>query len=446
MPPAPQDPGPLLASHPVAPADVLIVVGLAFFLGLAFEDFYAQRGIDRPGGVRTFPVLALAGLALYLIDPRHVLAFVAGLLVLGAWLYGYYVHGKLTGRGTTAASGETEGEGLGLMASACNLVAYLLGPIVLLQPAWLAVAITVGAVLLLGARERLHGLARRIPLAEITTLGEFLILTGVILPILPREPVASFTDITPHAVWLAVVVVATLSYGSYLLQRLISPRRAVLWAAVLGGLYSSTATTVVFSRRARATAAGRAELHAGIVLATALMYLRIGLVVAAFNLTLARGLAPFLTGLALAGMTVAAWILRREDRQASPGEAPEPPRNPLELSAALVFAVFFIVIAIVSPLVRSMFGRAGVYMLAAIVGVADIDPFVLSLAQGSVHGMPLPVMIVAILLAASSNNLLKAAYAGWFAGWRGSRVPIVALVALAGAGLLLAAGVARSAG
>jgi uncharacterized membrane protein (DUF4010 family) len=409
-----------------SPAQVALVLGLAFFLGLAFEDFYAQRDLRRPGGVRTFPVLALAGLALYLVEPAHALAFGAGLLVLGAWLFAFY------------ARGDT----FGLMAPVCNVVAYVLGPIVLLQPAWLALTITVGTVLLLGAREHLHALARRIPLREITTLGEFLVLTGVILPILPRTPVTPFTTITPREVWLAVLVVATLSYASYLLQRLTTPRRAVLWTSVLGGLYSSTATTVMLARRAREGAGSRDELHAGIVLATALMYLRILLVTAVFNLALARGLAPFLLGLAAAGIALAAAMLRRGDRGTPLAAAPEPPRNPLELSAAFVFAACFIAIAVASPWVRSAFGRAGVYALAALVGVIDIDPFVLSLAQGSVHGLPPPVMVIAILIAASSNDVLKAVYAGAFGGWRSTAAASSSLLALAAAGVALAAAIA----
>jgi uncharacterized membrane protein (DUF4010 family) len=307
------------------------------------------------------------------------------------------------------------------------------------------VTVAVTTVLLLGAQERLHSLARRIPLSEFSTLGKFLVLTGVMLPILPREPVTRFTDITPYAVWLAVVVVATLSYGSYLLQRFTSTKRAVLWSASLGGLYSSTATTVVLSRRARQTLGGRHELHAGILLATSLMYLRVGIVVAVFHLALARSLAPYLAGLSAVGLVLTGLLLRGRAASEPDAPAPEAPRNPLELSAALIFAVLFVVISVVSPWCRAQFGHAGVFALAAIVGVTDIDPFVLSIAQGSVREMPLPIMMAAILVAASTNDLLKALYAGGFAGWRRSLAPMLALTLLAGLGLAaagwLAAGV-----
>src|SRR5476651_1457968 len=113
------------------------------------------------------------------------------------------------------------------MVPACNLMAYLLGPIMLLQPIWVAIAFTVIAVLLLGARERLHEFAQRLPAGETATAGKFLVLTGIVLPLLPNQPVTSLTTITPFQVWLAVVAISTLSYGSYLAQRYLWPSRGI---------------------------------------------------------------------------------------------------------------------------------------------------------------------------------------------------------------------------
>ena len=107
------------------------------------------------------------------------------------------------------------------------------------------------------------------------------------------------------------------------------------------------------------------------------------------------------------------------------------PTNPLELPSALIFAVLFVVISIVSTWVAAKFGSTGIYALAAIVGVTDIDPFVLSIAQGGVAHLELSSAAIAVLIAASSNNLLKAAYAAGFAGWRRSLASIASLVILA---------------
>ena len=230
-------------SGEVAPERLALLLGLSFFFGLAFEELYARTARPRPGGVRTFPLLALAGAGLYFVEPVRALAFAAGLLVLGAWLYAYYVERLAESRAAGAAEA-------GLMVPACNLLAFLLGPVTFLQPIWVSVGFTVIAVLLLGARDRLHELAARLPPGETTTAGKFLILTGIVLPLLPNQPVSALTTITPFQVWLAVVAVSTLSYGSYLVQRYVWPAHGLWLAAVLGGLYSSTATTVMLSRRA----------------------------------------------------------------------------------------------------------------------------------------------------------------------------------------------------
>ena len=105
-------------------------------------------------------------------------------------------------------------------------------------------------------------------------------------------------------------------------------------------------------------------------------------------------------------------------------KAATPPANPLELGAAAIFATLFVVISLASAWARSHYGATGVYVLAAIVGVSDIDPFVLSLAEHGAGQLPVAVGIAAILIAASSNNLLKAGYAAAFAGLRASAAPV----------------------
>lgn len=424
------------------PQTLVLILGLSFFLGLAYEDFYARRGLRRPGGVRTFPLLALLGTVLYVVDPVHVLAFTAGLLVLGSWLYAWYrrrtrpVRSQAESESREAgATGAEPLGGSGLVGPVCNLLAYVIGPIALLQPSWVPVSLTVSAVLLMGARDPLHALARHISFDEIATFGKFLILAGIVLPLLPDEPVTTLTTLTPHQVWTAVVVISALSYASYLAQRYVSPTGGILVAAVLGGLYSSTATTVVLARQLRDDPEASSDIRAGIVLATALMYLRVEIVIAVFNLALARAFAPWLLGLFALGVGLAAacyWLAR--GRQSATTTA-APPTNPLELRTAFVFALTFVVVSVSATWVKTRFGHAGVYWLAAVVGITDIDPFVLSLAQGSVQNMMITAMMAAILIAAASNNVLKAAYAIAFAGLRASLAPLVALGVLAAVSL-----------
>jgi uncharacterized membrane protein (DUF4010 family) len=420
-----------------SPVSIALLLGLSFFLGLAFEDFFAQSTRRRPGGIRTFPMLALAGGVLYLLDPAHFVPFTAGLVILGAWLVIYY-------RAYVGAPDEQGEPTAGIVVLILNVHAYLLGAVALALPPWIAVTMTVVSVLLLTGREQLHALARRIRIPEIVTAGQFLILTGIVLPLLPNQPVTALTPITPRQVWLALVVVCTFSYVSYLAQRYWAAAAGGLWMAALGGLYSSTAATVVLARQAKAEPALQHQAQAGITLATAVMYLRILAIVAIFNFALARTLALPLCTLSLAGLVFCA--LQYRLGKGTGKEPVEPMRlatstNPLELGAAAIFAVLFVAVSLISTVAKSQFGISGIYALAAIVGVSDIDPFVLNLVQGGVAGVENTGLAAAILIAASSNNILKAVYAAGFAG-RATGTSAGALIALAVAGFAAALAVA----
>lgn len=402
----------------------VLLLGLSLFFGLAFEEFYRSAGEQRPGGIRTFPMLALAGGVLYLLDPARLLPFIAGFFVLGAWLFAYY-------RDRLNARDRKEPVNAGLMVLACNVHAYLLGAVALAFPSWMSVGMTVVAVLLFTEREQLHALAHKVETSEIVIAGQFLILTGLVLPLLPDQPVTELTRITPHQVWLALLAVCTLSYASYLVQRVLAPAEGDLWMALLGGLYSSTATTVVLARRAKAAPAQLAKARAGITLATAIMYVRVLMIVAVFNLPLARALAPTMLGLCVVGLIAAALQYRHVASSASTPSEPTPARNPLELGAAALFAGLYVFISLASAWVGSEYGRSGIFMLAAVVGVSDIDPFVLNLAQGGAAELTSGALAAAILIATASNNLLKASYTALFAGWRASVPAVASLAALA---------------
>ncbi len=411
---------------------MLLLLGLGFFLGLAFEEFYARANQKRPGGIRTFPLLALTGALLYQLDPDHLVPLSVGLVALSAWLTCYYWQ----------HINETDVAGfpnVGLMVPICNVLAYLLGPVAMAEPPWVAVGATVVTVLLLTAREGLHGFAHRVELGEIVNAGRFLLLTGLVLPLLPDTPVTDLTNITPHQVWLAVVAVCTVSYVSYLLQRYVAPASAGLLTAVLGGFYSSTATTVVLARRARHEPTASWQIQVGIILATAVMYLRLLVIIAVFNRPLALAAAPPFLGLSASAVLAAAgWYWLGRAGQPKQTEA-NVPANPLEVGAAVAFAALFIAVSVASSWAVQQFGTAGIYALAVIVGVSDIDPFVLSLAQHGDGQISIHAGVIAILLATSSNNVLKAVYAAAYSGGRRLIGPVAALLLLAVGGIAVAA-------
>jgi uncharacterized membrane protein (DUF4010 family) len=191
---------------------------------------------------------------------------------------------------------------------------------------------------------------------------------------------------------------------------------------------------VALARQQAASPQPRAELAGGIVSATAVMYLRIEVVTALFNPALARALLPALLALCALGALVAAWLWSRSTASTA-APATLAAINPLQLGTAALFAGLFVLLAVATQWVSHTLGAGGVFALAAVSGLTDIDPFVLSLAQGSVPGMSLPALAAAILLAASSNNVLKGCYALLFGGGRRCLRPALALFTLGAIGL-----------
>lgn len=412
------------------------LLALGFFFGLAFEEYFSGSRIKPPGGIRTFPLLALIGALLFALDPERKLLLIAGLVILGLWLAIYYRQ-RLTSGLTATDDKENESAQLdgGIMAPVCNVIAFLLGPVTLTAPLWVPISVSVLAVLLISAREPLHRFAATLRDGEIVTLAKFLIIIGIVLPLLPDTPVTSLTDITPYQVWLAVVAVSTLSYASYLVQRFIAPDHGIFISAALGGLYSSTATTVILSRRAASASQDTNHLQSAIVLATSIMFLRILVVVGVFNLELATILLLPLGLLCTLGLATSYAIHQMGGSGDGSKNLASPPTNPLEITTAITFAGLFIVLSVSVAWAKSHFGEEGLFLLGALAGVTDVDPFVLNLAQGA-GALDLRAAATAILVAASSNNMLKAIYTLSLSGRRHGIKPALTLFTLAASGLV----------
>lgn len=412
-----------------------LAIAMAIVMGLAFEGIYKREERTSPGGIRTFPTLTVLGLVLYFVEPRNLVPYVAGLVAVSLWLYAHIR--------SEPALREPAGDlpRPGLMVPATNLLAYTFGPAALTQPAWVVVAVAVATVLLLESRSPLHRWVQQVPSDEVFTLGKFLILAGVILPLLPDHPVSDWTPITPFNAWLALVAVSSLSYGSYLLQRYGPARLGAFWPAILGGAYSSTVATVALAReqaRLGTLAHARPDLTIGIVAATAVMYVRFLIIIAFFNPQLAWLLLPPTTVCFALATAICGWQWLRPRRQAAPPVTKLPATNPLQLGAAVTFAASYVMLAVASAWVGRNFGQRGLYTLATFTGFTDANPFVLSLAQGGVSGLPLRAAAAATLLAASSNNVLKGCYALAFGGVRAARPAALTLFLLAAVGVGLA--------
>jgi uncharacterized membrane protein (DUF4010 family) len=315
-----------------------------------------------------------------------------------------------------------------------GLATFLVGALVYYGHFWIATALSVVSLMLLELKSALEKLANRIPSEEIFTFAKFLLLTAVILPVLPNQEFGRF-HINPFKTWLVVVAVSTISYGSYVLQRVTKERGGVVLAAILGGAYSSTVTTVVVSRRA----AREEHPHlfaGGILIASGVMYLRLFALVSLFNHRLVATLAPAFLALGGLAIGVGWYWSRRPDASASQVKREFVPKNPLELVAAFGFAALFLAMLVATQLAVTYLGKAGVDMLAAIMGITDVDPFIMGMAQAAGTVTPLKAAAGAVLIAAASNNLIKGIYAYGLAGEKTKSQAFGLLAGLAAVGLV----------
>ncbi|HWB62182.1 MAG TPA: DUF4010 domain-containing protein [Chitinophagales bacterium] len=351
------------------------------------------------GTDRTFTLIGILGYVLYVLSPQTLLAFMGGGLALLVLLSIYYFQRI------------QQQHKFGLTTLIIALLTYCLGPLTFTQPSWLVLLLVVCLLIISEIKDVLFQFSRKVENDEFITLAKFLVLAGVILPLLPDTPVSPAINVSPYRVWLAVVVVSSISYASYLLKKFVFPNAGVILTGILGGLYSSTATTVILARKSRETPQDKRVLPA-IIFATTMMYLRIWLLAFFFNRTVAFCLLPYFIVFILVSVVIGIWFLRAGAAQGNGNTTLglKEHTNPLEFKTALVFAGLFIFFAVATNYVLNLYGGQGVNIMSFIVGFTDIDPFIINLFQ-SKWNVADAVIVTATLNAITSNNVLKLAYA-----------------------------------
>ncbi len=411
-----------IAWLPPEGTQILVVLFLSFLIGLEREERKAADDRVAFGGVRTFPLIGLIGYSMAVLSGGEILPQAVGFAVVGAFLLMSYWH-KLASSGFSGITSEMSG-----------LATYLVGALVYHEMFWVATTLTVASIVLLELKAGLEDLAKRIEPTDILTFAKFLLLSAVILPLVPNEQFGQF-QINPFKTWLVVVAVSAVSYGSYVLQRLTKGQGGILLAALLGGVYSSTVTTVALARRSMREQ--QAHLFAGsILIASGMMYLRLTVLLALFNRELMNRLAPSFLVLAAVAICIGWLWSRRGDPDAAKLVREFEPKNPLELSAAFFFALLFLAMLVATHLAIEYLGATGVYTLAALMGVTDVDPFIMGLTQSTSTPALLQVASAGIVIAAASNNVVKGIYAYALSPRQTGVQSLIFLLGLAALGLI----------
>lgn len=346
-------------------------------------------------GLRTFGLVGLlGGLAALLSQHLGVAAWItiASLVGLHA-LVGYVSEFKRSGD-------------LGQTSAIALLVTFLLGSLALAHERTLAAAGAVVVALLLSLKEYLQAALLRFSAAEVTGALKLLFISLVLLPVLPNEGYGPWNAFNPYVVWWMVVLIAAVGFVAYTAIRAIGTRHGLLVTAVLGSVVSSTALTMSLSRL-NSNPALRPLLACGLLATSAVMFPRILLEVGLVNPAL---LPPLLLPVGAAGAVYAigALVFYRISSSA-PTENVEPPlKNPFELAPALRFAGLLALILLLIEAAKEWFGETGVYGVAILSGLSDVDAITLSLANNARNGLDHTVAIQSIFLATLSNSLIKA--------------------------------------
>ncbi|MEI6457048.1 MAG: DUF4010 domain-containing protein [bacterium] len=382
----------------------LLVTVFSLLIGLSQRRIHSmtQEGSHTFGTDRTFTFIGILGFVLFLFDWQHASLFIGGGLILGIiFSISYYFHIK-------------EFKDYGATTILIALITYCIGPLVMTQPRWMVLLIVVTVLVLTELKDTFGSLSQKFDRYEFLTLGKFLIIAGVILPIVPDTPFVPDLSLTPYKIWLAIVVISTISYLSYLLKKFVFKKASIILSGILGGLYSSTATTIILAKKSKKEPHNVNQYVAGILYATSMMYLRILILIFIFTQTLFFRVWPYFIALFILSAVVGTIILFFRNKTTGDfDEDLSEDKNPLEFKMALIFTALYVAFTIITYLVITKYGALGLNVLSYIVGLTDIDPFLINLFQGK-YAVPVDVVAMATLQAIISNNFLKMCYGCFF--------------------------------
>lgn len=379
------------------PVGVRLVLALAlgFLVGLERESARADNRRLIFGGVRTFPIVSLFGFAC------------AWLHQLGVnWMVPVGLLAVLVLSTVSYTSKLREGR-MGVTSEVSALLTYLVGTMTLLTDIRLAMALGVINTILLSEKSALEAFVERVDKVEFLATLRFLLVTFIIYPVLPDTEFTAY-HLNPARIWRMVILVSSFGFVGYFLVKKFGHRAGLWLSGLLGGIVSSTAASVTLGRMVQHQPGRAVEALQATLLASSMMYLRVLILIGLVNFSLATALAWRLVALSALGLLLAISTCCRKTETIPREERPTPVRNPFEIQTALVFALLFVALTVLTNLVKTHFGYAGVLSLAGFSGLVDVDPFTLSLAQHPVTALPLTMQL--ILVALMSNTLMKGVY------------------------------------
>lgn len=398
-----------------------ISLGLGMLIGLQRERTERQLG-----GIRTFPLISLLGTFCGMLAVSH-----------GAWILaaGFLVTFGVLAISNFLQAGKPEIE-TGQTTEVAALLTYAIGAYLVEGNRAAAIAGGGVVVLLLHAKEPMHSFVEKMGRKDIEAIMQFVVISLIILPLLPDRNYGPFKVLNPFDIWRMVALIVGISLAGYVVYKLLGSRAGTLLGGVLGGMISSTATTVSYARRAKDSVKAHKLAVTAILIASAIAYVRVIVEVTVVAPRSAGALVlPFAAVLVWVALVAAAsYLFHREKTEEIP-----PSENPAELKSAVIFGLIYAVVLVAVASAKHYFGSAGLYGVALISGLTDMDAITLSISRmveagtiGASAGWKL------IMIASLANLVFKGVAAGVLGGWRfGVRLGGFFAVIAAGAILLI---------
>lgn len=373
-----------------------LAVGLLIGLERGWHERAAAEG-SRVAGIRTFGLIGLGG-GLGVLLTGRVVDVPFGLIFLGFASLLVAAHIRAARPGVVGAT-----------TPVAALITFLLGAAAVGGDMAVAASGAVVTAILLSAKPVLHRWLERIEYPELVAVLKLLLISVVMLPVLPNRAVDPWNALNPYEIWWMVVLIAGISFCGYVAVRLAGAERGVMLTGLLGGLTSSTAVTLSFARLSQRNADATGLLAAGAAAACAMMLPRLLLVIGLLNRSLLELLILPLGAAAVVTYLGAGWLWR------GPGGAPTTQsvriENPFEFWVALRFGLLLAAIMLLAQLLPLWLGDAGLYLLAALSGIGDVDAIALSMARLGSGDVALATAAVAVAIAVVANSVAKAGLA-----------------------------------
>jgi uncharacterized membrane protein (DUF4010 family) len=262
--------------------------------------------------------------------------------------------------------------------------------------------------LLLSEKANLEQYIDKLDKSEFLAVVKFLLVTLIILPALPDENYTQF-DLNPHRIWQIVILISSIGFVGYFLMKKFGEKVGLWLSGLMGGIVSSTAVSIAMGNIAKQDSSKALRAFQATILASSVMYLRILILIYFINSSIAFEIWWKLVILFFFGIVLAFIIHDKKDVE--PAGPISSISNPFEIKPAVIFASLFVILSVVTILVKQFWGEGGLIGLSVVVGVTDIDPFILSIIDN--QSLVINVVIASIIISMMSNTIIKGIYFGF---------------------------------